>query len=109
MQTPQPMPGIEKAARVQVQTAALSLQKQLPNFPLDSDQFKALSDAIRSLQKGFGKSQDEDREMIPAEIINMLGALGPGAKGAGAQALAGPPAGGPPGGQPPAAPSPPPM
>ena len=95
MATPQPMAGVEKGARIQIQVASQMLQRELPHFPLDSEQFKAVSDALRTLQKAFGKSQDEDQKLFPAEIMNMLSAVGPGSKTPGQQAVSGaPPMGG---------------
>ena len=105
MATPAPMEGLQKASRVQVQTAAEILQRELPNFPLDSDEFKALSGALKTIQGAFGKSKDEDRKLFPAETMNILSAIGPGAKSPGQASLAAtPPAGMAP---PPAAPPPP--
>lgn len=112
MSTPQPMPGVEKGARVQVQVASQMLQRELPNFPLESDEFKALSNALSAIQKAFGKNEDEDRRVFPAEIMNMLSAIGPGSKTPGQQAMAGAPMGGPPpgaGGPPPGAGAPSPL
>ena len=91
MATPEPMAGMEKAARVQVQVAAQMLQRELPHFKLDSDGFKAIHGALGMLQKAFGKTKDEDRKLIPAEVMNMLGAVGPGAASPGQKAMAGAP------------------
>jgi hypothetical protein len=88
-----------------VQTAAEILQRELPNFPLDSDEFKALSGALKTIQNAFGKSKDDDRKLFPAETLNILSALGPGAKSPGQAALAATP---PAGMQPPGATPPPP-
>lgn len=105
MTTPQPMEGMQKGARIQVQVASEMLQRELPHFPLDSEEFKAISGALKTIQGAFGKSKDEDRRAFPAEILNMLSAVGPGSASPGAKVMAGaPPA--PPGGQPP---QPPPM
>ena len=99
MATPQGMPGLEKAARAQVQTASVVLQQQLPKFPLDSDEFKALDGALRMLAKAFGKFADADRKLMPSETMNMLGAIAPSGKPPGAAAAG-------PGGLPPGAPPP---
>lgn len=80
MNTPQPMEGMQKAARIQVQVASEMLQRELPHFPLDSPEFKAISGALSSMGKVFGKSKDEDRKLFPAEIMNMLSAVGGGGK-----------------------------
>lgn len=101
MNTPEKMPGMEKAARVQVQIASEMLQRELPHFPLDGDQFKALTAALGTIQKAFGKSKDEDRKLFPAEVMNMIGAVGPGAASPGQKAMAG--------GPPPGAGAPPPI
>lgn len=94
MSTPQPNSGIEKAARVQIQAASNALQRELPHFPLDSDEFKAIDSALRTLQKAFGKSKDDDQKLFPAEVMNMLSAIGPGAQSPGQKAMAGPPGAG---------------
>jgi hypothetical protein len=89
------MPGVEKGARVQIQVASQMLQRELPHFPLDSKEFEAISNALRTIQKAFGKSQDEDQKLFPAEIMNMLSAVGPGNKSPGQQAMQGAPGGAP--------------
>jgi len=89
MATPQKMEGIEKAARIQIQVASEMLQRELPNFPLDSEQFDAVSKALATLGKAFGKSKDEDRKLFPAEVMNMVGAIGPGSQSPGQKAMAG--------------------
>lgn len=81
MSTPQPMEGMQKAARVNVQMAVKMLQRELPHFELDSDQGKALLSALKTLSSGFGKTEDKDQELIPAEIMQLLSQVGPGAGG----------------------------
>lgn len=103
MSQPSPMPGVQKAARVQVQVASEMIQRELPHFPLDSEEFKALTSALNAITKVFGKSADEDRKLFPAEIMNMLGAIGPKSAPPGVQAMGGPPA--PPGAPPMGAPA----
>ena len=98
MATPQPMEGVQKAARVQIQIASKMIQKELPNFPLDSPEFDAVHRALGVLNKAFGKQKDEDSRLFPAETMNILSALkdqpkAPGGPGAGAPP---PGAGGPP-------------
>src|SRR5258708_36211286 len=88
MATPQRMEGVEKGARIQIQIASEMLQRELPHFPLDSDEFDAVSKALATLSKAFGKSKDEDRKMFPAEIMNMVSAVGQ-PPSAGAKAMGG--------------------
>jgi hypothetical protein len=88
------MPGMEKGARIKIQMASHMLQQELPNFPLDSEQFKAISRALEVIGKAFGKSADEDRKMFPAETMDLLHSVGPGSMSPGAKAIAGMPPGG---------------
>lgn len=91
MGTPQPMEGIQKAARVQIQAASEMLQRELPHFPLDSEEFKAISNALGTLGKAFGKSKDADRKLFPSDVMNKLAlsATGPQAKTPGQTAMSG--------------------
>lgn len=73
------MEGMEKAARVEIQMAVKILQRQLPHFPIESEQGKAVLSALKTLSNGFGKTEDKDQELIPAEVMQLLSALGPGA------------------------------
>src|SRR5258708_25356976 len=70
MATPQPMEGVEKGARIQIQIASEMLQRELPHFPLDSEQFDALSKALGTLNKPFRQSKSEDPKMFPPEILD---------------------------------------
>lgn len=98
MSSPQPNAGVEKAARVDVQIAMKQLSKTLSNFPIESEQFKAVMSALGALRKGFGETEDKDRELIPAEIMQLLSTVQGQAPGAAAMAAKPPipPAGGPP-------------
>jgi hypothetical protein len=94
MSTPQKPEGLEKGSRIQVQIASEMLQRELPNFELNSPEFDALSKSLATLKKCFGGSEDQDRKLFPSEVMNMLSAVGPGAKSPGQAAIAGaPPAG----------------
>src|SRR5947209_20562649 len=68
MATPQPQEGVEKGARIQIQIASEMLQRELPHFPLESDEFEAVSKALATLSNASGKSSDEDRTMFHAEL-----------------------------------------
>ncbi len=102
MATPQPMEGMQKAARVQISLAAKMLQQQIPHFPLESPEFDAVNKALSTLARVFGKTKDQDERLFPAETMNLLNSLGPGSKTPGQAAMAGAPGGAP------AAPAPPP-
>jgi hypothetical protein len=100
MATPQPQEGMQKAARIQIQMAREMMGRELAHFPVDSPEFEAVSKAQATLARVFGKSQDDDHKLFPAETMNILSAIGPGAKSPGAAAMAGGP---PPGAAPPGA------
>lgn len=92
MATPQANEGLKKAAQVQVQMAVKLLQQQLPHFAMDSEENKAVLDALKALSRGFGKTEEKDRELFPAEIMQLLsGVNAPPPPGAMAGAGAPPP------------------
>ena len=104
MSTPQPNAGLEKAGRVKMQVIARAIQQEIPNFPFDSKESKALVDVLRKLADTFGKSADEDQGLMKSETLSMMGLLGN--KSPGASAMAGkPPIPPPPGAGAPPAPS----
>ena len=85
-----------RAGRVQVHLATKMLVSQLPNFEIGSDEFDATHKAIETLSKVFGKSEETDKELYPAEILSMLaqGGMAPqqhGASGAPPQGAPMPP------------------
>ena len=86
MTTPQEPKGQQQAARVQVMMAMDLLAKSIPELGPSSEDGAAVLKALGSLSKAFGKVQDKTREMIPAEILQMLSSLpqaggsSPGAK-----------------------------
>lgn len=93
MTTPQPMQGMEKAARVKMQVLAKAIQGEIPNFPFDSKEAKTLVEVLKKLADTFGKSAEDDQGQMKSETLSMLGMLG----------------GRPPGGAPPGAGGKPPM
>lgn len=106
MTTPQPQEGLSKAARVKVQTFIKGLQLTLPSFPIESDENKAVLSALKTLSTAFGKTEDTDRKLIPAEVMQMLSSVGPGTQPPGPAAMGAKPMPGmPPGGAPPGLPA----
>lgn len=88
MTTPQPNEGLRQAARVNIQIARDMLLQELPKIGTDSDEGKALLRVLDILSKSFGKSEDKDRELIPAETLQLLSSLKPGGGSPGAEAMA---------------------
>jgi hypothetical protein len=100
MSTPQAPGGMLEGAKLKVMTSIKTLEMALGTFGSTSEEGKAVMKAISALAKAFGKHEDESKELMPAEIKQLMAGLaGPGAP-------PGPPAGGapPPGGPPPGAP-----
>lgn len=69
------------------------LQQVMAAFPIESDQFKALVSVMKTLSGAFGKTEDSDRGLIPAEVMQLLS--GVQAQSPGAAAMARKPAIGP--------------
>jgi hypothetical protein len=88
MSTPQPNEGLKQAARVQVQIARRQLEQALPALGSDTDEGKAVLETLSKLARVFGKTEDKDRELIPAEIASLVS----GMPGGGAPKPAGAPA-----------------
>ena len=81
MSTPQPKEGERLAAKVNVQMAMDLLQQSLPAFGAESEEGKAIMSVVKNLSKSFGEREAKTRELIPAEIIQMMQTL-PQAAGA---------------------------
>ena len=100
MTTPQQPKGLQQAAKVHVSMGMDLLSQSLPALGPDTDEGQALIKALGILGKAFGKSQDKSRELVPAEILQLLSALpqaGGGSPGAHQMGATPPPgAGGPP-------------
>lgn len=95
--TPQSPEGKKAGAKVQIMTATKVLIQSLAAFEMGGKEFKAVMGAISTLEKAFGKDESDTKELMPAEMKNLIqGVSGPGQMGGGA-----PPPGGPPGGAPP--------
>jgi hypothetical protein len=86
MATPQEPKGLHQAAKVHVMMAADLLAQAIPSFGPQSEDGQALMKALQVLHKAFGKTQEKSRELVPAEILQLLSALpqagggSPGAK-----------------------------
>lgn len=102
MMTPQKAGGHTAGAKAAVMVAMKVLEQTLPQFGAMTDEGKAVLSCLKSLGKAFGEQESKDKELMPAEIQQLLSGLaGPGAPSAG---MPGPPGGAPP--PPPGAPPP---
>ncbi len=97
MATPQPAKGLQQAEKVHVMMSMDLLAQAIPALGPNSEEGQAVMKALQILSKQFGKTQDKSRELVPAEIMQLLSAL-PQAGGGnpGAKAMAMPGAGAPP-------------
>ena len=106
MSSPQPNAGEKQGAMLQVQQAMDLLEQSLPAFGSESEEGKTILGALSAIGKKFGgENRARSKELMPAELMNLLSSLpqGPGGMkppmpGGGAPPM---PGGGAPGGAPP--------
>jgi hypothetical protein len=75
MSTPEPKLGSKEGAMINIQMALDLLQQSLPAVGSDSAEGKELTKVIGSLSKAFGSREAKTRELIPAEIMQMIQSL----------------------------------
>lgn len=75
MSTPQDNAGEKQGAMAQVQMATKILEQTLAAFGSTSDEGKAVLDALKGLGKAFGASAEKGKDLIPSEIMNMVGSM----------------------------------
>lgn len=75
MTTPEPKMGEKETATINVQTAMDLLEQALPKIGSDSEEGRAIMDAVTKLTKIFGKREAKSRELMPTEIMNMISSL----------------------------------
>lgn len=80
MMTPQKPGGQTAQAKVKVMVAQKALALAASEFDPTSKEFQACVKANMDLAKVFGKSEDDSKQLMPAEVMQALqGAAGPGA------------------------------
>jgi hypothetical protein len=75
MSTPEPKAGNKEGARINVQMAMDLLQQSLPAFGSDSEEGKAILEIMKKLGTAFGAREAQTRELVPAEILQMISTL----------------------------------
>ena len=75
MSTPEPKLGSKEGAMVNIQMALDLLQQSLPALGSDTEEGQAIMKTIGSLSKIFGSRGDKARELIPAEIMQLMSTL----------------------------------
>ena len=75
MLTPEDKRGDQASAKVNVQMAMDLMQQALPVFGSDSEEGKKILQVLGSLARVFGETEAKTKELIPAEIIQMIQSL----------------------------------
>ncbi len=75
MSTPEPKMGSKEGAMINIQMALDLLQQSLPAIGSESKEGMELTKVIGSLSKAFGQREAKTRELIPAEIMQMIQSL----------------------------------
>ena len=97
MSKPEPKEGDKMGAMVKVQMAVKILEQSLQGLGSQSEEGATIIEVLGKLGKKFGQNREKSNELIPAELMSLIGSIMPkGPAGAGAGPGAGPGAGGPP-------------
>ena len=75
MSTPEPKMGSKEGAMINIQMALDLLEQSLPALGSESDEGQGIMQAISRLTRLFGKREAKTRELIPAEIMQMIQSL----------------------------------
>ena len=75
MSTPEPKLGSKEAAHINIQMALDLMEQSLPALGSESEEGQNIMKALSSLHKVFGKRESKNRELIPAEILQMIQTL----------------------------------
>jgi len=75
MTTPEPKMGSKEAANVNLQMAMDLMEQSLPALGSESEEGQSIMKALSSLHRVFGKREAKNRELMPAEILQMIQTL----------------------------------
>jgi hypothetical protein len=75
MSTPEPKMGNKEAAKVNISMAMDLLEQSLPAFGSESEEGKAVLNAIRAMTSIIGKKQMKTGELQGSEILQLLQSL----------------------------------
>lgn len=79
MLAPNRMAGKQSSARIQVQVAIKALMMAAAQIGVMGEEGRAILDAVQKLSKVFGKTEDESKRLMPAELAQILQQAKPGA------------------------------
>jgi hypothetical protein len=75
MSTPQPNEGEKQGAMAQIQMVTKILEQTLAAFGSTSEEGRAVLHALTILGKKFGREEGRGKDLIPSEIMNMVGSM----------------------------------
>ena len=75
MSTPEPKLGSKEAANINIQMAMDLLEQSLPALGSESEEGQQIMKSLGSLHRVFGKREAKNRELMPAEILQMMQTL----------------------------------
>jgi len=75
MSTPEPKMGSKAAANINIQMAMDLLEQSLPALGSESEEGQQIMKSLTALHKVFGKREAKNRELMPAEIMQMIQTL----------------------------------
>jgi hypothetical protein len=75
MTTPEPQKGDQEQAKLNIMMALDMLQQALGVFGMDSPEGKTLEQVVMDITKQFGEREAKTRELMPAEIMNLIQTL----------------------------------
>lgn len=72
MSTPNPMEGLQTEALININMVIDMLAKAIPAFGPQTEEGKAVTNAMKSLVNAFGKDRQQTAELIPAQLQSLL-------------------------------------
>jgi hypothetical protein len=75
MSTPEPKLGSKEGAHINIQMAMDLLEQSLPALGSESDEGQQIMKSLGALHKVFGNRESKNRELIPAEILQIIQTL----------------------------------
>ena len=75
MSTPEPKMGNKAAADINIQMAMDLLEQSLPALGSETQEGQMIMKSLSTLHKMFGKRESKNRELMPAEIMQMIQTL----------------------------------
>jgi hypothetical protein len=75
MSTPEEKKGEQEKARLNIMMALDMLQSAIGAFPPDTEEGKTIEKVVADITRRFGERESDTRQLIPAEILQMIQTL----------------------------------